>query len=402
MNVENEALRAEVELYRSEAQAFRSMVEEGNSSSSTTGLSHQQSSTRDHFVRGGDGVYAKETNQVLNNCHGASNVLCCSLSIDDAILATGGADKRLNLEFWNSETKDDDAVKTKVTIDCGAPVIAVDFSRHGRTSKFVAAGCMDGSVKVVWCEQQREDGGLVAELLGDATITIQHNKYVKCVSWSSTENLLASASADGTILLHKLEWNLVDPSSATLQLVQTLHLNGAIESTCFRGDHLCCYARGSPYIHCFDTAKNFEDSKSIHLNKGSSATFFDDHVSFAIMGMESSADNKYLACATDSSRNMVLDWRSQSVVRNLYGHKNDSYSQPKLGWSFSGSYIYGNTQEENAVCVWDIASSQIVDKLEGGHSNIVRDLYSSSNSDTLVTTSFDKTTRFWKPAQNEE
>mmetsp|Transcript_8176 Transcript_8176/g.18986 ORF Transcript_8176/g.18986 Transcript_8176/m.18986 type:complete len:113 (+) Transcript_8176:987-1325(+) len=105
-------------------------------------------------------------------------------------------------------------------------------------------------------------------------------------------------------------------------------------------------------------------------------------------------ERDYLALATDTSRNIIMDWRSGNQVRNLYGHKNDSYGQPKLTWSKNGQYLYGNSQHESGVCVWDIASSSIVEKLEG-HSNIVRDLYSSNVTDTLVTVSFDKKTQVW-------
>ena len=51
------------------------------------------------------------------------------------------------------------------------------------------------------------------------------------------------------------------------------------------------------------------------------------------------------------------------------------------------------------MCVWDIASSAIVTRLDetkcGGHTGIVRDMYSSAFSDTLVTVSYDKTAKVW-------
>jgi WD40 repeat protein len=112
------------------------------------------------------------------------------------------------------------------------------------------------------------------------------------------------------------------------------------------------------------------------------------------------------------------------IVRNLYGHKNDGFSNPKIAWSSNGQvrliltvfnfwislhpahyfaatihiinmqYLYGNSQEENCVCVWDIASSSIVKKLDG-HSGLVRDIYSSFTSDTVATVSFDKSGKVW-------
>ena len=104
---------------------------------------------------------------------------------------------------------------------------------------------------------------------------------------------------------------------------------------------------------------------------------------------------KYLALATDTSRNIILNVEKGTIVRNLYGHKNDGFSQPKLAWSQNGQYLFGNNQEDSSICVWDIASSSIVQKLEGTHGQPIRDMHSSSLTDTLVTTSFDKKTVVW-------
>lgn len=57
-------------------------------------------------------------------------------------------------------------------------------------------------------------------------------------------------------------------------------------------------------------------------------------------------------------------------------------------------YLYGNSQDENSLYVWDIASSSIVKKLDG-HSGFVRDIYSSHTSDTVGTVSFDRTAKVW-------
>jgi WD40 repeat protein len=102
----------------------------------------------------------------------------------------------------------------------------------------------------------------------------------------------------------------------------------------------------------------------------------------------------YLALATDTSRNIIIDWTTGRQVRNLYGHQNDGFSQPKIAWSKNGQYLYGNSQDGSAVCVWDIASSEIVDRLES-HTSTVRDVFSSHSTNTLVTTSFDKKTQIW-------
>jgi len=159
-------------------------------------------------------------------------------------------------------------------------------------------------------------------------------------------------------------------------------------------DQLICYARGTPYLSYFDIKNDFKQTK-INLNAaaGDATGGFEEHVSFAVMDMVPYQD-KYLAVATDTSRNIVLDLQTGRVVRNLYGHQNDGFSQPKLAWSANGQYIIGNTQDESCLCVWDIASSKLIHRL-AGHGSPIRDLYSSPNSDTMVTTSFDKTTKLW-------
>ena len=88
-----------------------------------------------------------------------------------------------------------------------------------------------------------------------------------------------------------------------------------------------------------------------------------------------------------------MEAKSDRIVRNLYGHNNDGFSNPKIAWSSSGLYIYGNSQNENCVCVWDVASASIVKRLEGDA--FVRDIYSSSTTDTVATVSFDKTAKVW-------
>jgi WD40 repeat protein len=111
--------------------------------------------------------------------------------------------------------------------------------------------------------------------------------------------------------------------------------------------------------------------------------------------MDIAAFGDYLALATDTSRNIIIEFETGKQVRNLYGHKNDGFSQPKIAWSNNGHYIYGNTQDDNVVCVWDVSGSTIVKKLENAHTQAIRDLFSSHLTDTLVTTSFDKKTNLW-------
>jgi WD40 repeat protein len=390
LTVENEALKAEVEIYRNEAAANKELLHESIATGTVGAATSVVTSVQDDFVKGGDGVYAKSKEVLLENLHGNSNILCCCLSNDDSTLATGGADQFLALCQWGRAYGSEsvtEIVLTATRIDCNAPVIAVDFARKGHTTKFVATGCMDGTVHVIFYESVGKELKAIEVSKG----TIKHTKYVRTLAWSPDDNILATASADGCIQVHKLNWNLMDAASVTMEKIQTLKLPGAVESLCFTKGHLFCYARGSAYLHYFNLNENYKQTK-INLNQGAGNAGFDDHVSFTVMDMAPFGD--YLALATDTSRNIIIDWTTGRQVRNLYGHQNDGFSQPKIAWSKNGQYLYGNSQDGSAVCVWDIASSEIVDRLES-HTSTVRDVFSSHSTNTLVTTSFDKKTQIW-------
>merc|ERR1712232_261585 len=115
------------------------------------------------------------------------------------------------------------------------------------------------------------------------------------------------------------------------------------------------------------------------------------------MDLQPCPRGKFLALATDANRNIILDVKTGKQIRNLYGHCNDSYATPKVAWSCNGRYLLGNTQTENVVCVWDIASATLVKRIQG-HAAPIRDLYSSSLTDCMVTTAYDKKTKIWMPA----
>jgi WD40 repeat protein len=367
LTVENEALKAEVEMYR----GFSNLSLEKPEAAAESIMQVDS----DDFVKSGDGIYPCRVEATLT-LHGSSNPICCSLSKDDTIVASGGADSTLVLSLWNSNVTH--------RIQCEAPVICTRFSPA--LNNVLAFGCMDGSLSLVHFET-------FAGITSTATklpAHLQHRKYVRSMAWSPTKPLLATSSADGNIQIHKV--NRKFDLSYELEQVKTLHLSGSVEALCFVGDQLVCYARGTPHLSCYDLEADSAMTK-VSLNQTQNGGF-EDHVSFCVMDLRP-YDSKYLAAATDANRNVVLDFNTGRIIRNLYGHSNDSYSTPKISWSRNGQYIFGNTQDSGCVCVWDVASSNIVDKLEG-HANPVRDLY-VGNSDTLVTTSFDKKTKIWVP-----
>jgi WD40 repeat protein len=189
--------------------------------------------------------------------------------------------------------------------------------------------------------------------------------------------------------------------TVSIDVIKTMHFNDAVEAMCFvnNGDTLCCYIRGTSYLSYFDLKDGFKVSK-MSLNGGTVGNGgFNEHVSFAVLAMQPSpCSGKYIALATDTSRNIIMEVGTERIVRNLYGHKNDSYSNPNIAWSNNGQYLYGNSQDDNCIFVWDIASTSIVKRLDenyGGHGGFVRDICSSSHSDTVVSVSFYKSAKVW-------
>ncbi|KAL7540379.1 hypothetical protein ACHAXR_010073 [Thalassiosira sp. AJA248-18] len=414
---ENEALKAEVELYRADYASGSHGGEsklwgsDGGGNGDNGGGESKEALVddgADHFVTSGDGLYPSDPAVTLPQIHATANPLCCSLNSDDSLLATGGADSNIKLCRWGSalapgEESSVKAVDDSITIPCGAPVISCAFAQ-GRGFPVVAAGCMDGSVEFAYCgleidaPKEGKDRILKSEL-GNRK-GIKHDKYVKTICWSPSEPIVASASADGTVQLTRVGDVDSEAATASLEVVQSMHFDGAVESMCFanNGDTLCCYVRGTSYLSYFDLKDGCKQSK-VSLNGGSAGTgCFDEHVSFAVLSLLSSPDGKYIAAATDSSRNIIMETGTDRIVRNLYGHKNDGFSNPKIAWSNSGQYLFGNSQDENCICVWDIASSSVVARLDkdaGGHDGFVRDIYSSRSSDTVASISFDKTAKIW-------
>mmetsp|Transcript_7125 Transcript_7125/g.10538 ORF Transcript_7125/g.10538 Transcript_7125/m.10538 type:complete len:457 (-) Transcript_7125:595-1965(-) len=416
LRVENQSLLAEVERYRADAIHSVNFTSFSKTTAAGDGEASGKEDSEEMFISSGDGIYPCDPAVTLPSLHGSSNPLCCALNHNDTVLATGGADRHISLCAWGSALSPapdaaQTAVKNAARVRCEAPVISIAMSSDAAHSyPLVAAGCMDGTVQLASYDTSSSSSKVAAQALS-LDRPIQHTKYVRSVAFAPSSSILASSSADGTVRLTKItsvssafSGDYFEKASAETQEIKTLHLSGAVEAMCFLegGKILCCYVRNTSYLSYFDLEDGCKLTK-YSLNGSAPTGGFDDHVSFAVMDLAPSPDGKYIAAATDTSRQIILESSSSRQIRNLYGHKNDGFSQPKLAWSTNGQYILGNTQEDNSICVWDIASSSIVKRLNdktcnsggGAHTGQIRDLYSSSTSNTFVTASYDKTVKVW-------
>lgn len=178
---------------------------------------------------------------------------------------------------------------------------------------------MDGSVKLA--SYVVSVGGLSGKVLTLST-ELKHSKYVKALVWSPNAPILAIASADGSINICKVDNLQEEEGTVNVDIVEKLHMSGTVESLCFSldGKNLISYTRDTPYLSYFDLQDNYKQTK-VNLNRGGGAAAggFEDHVSFAVMDMAVSPNGKYLALATDTSRNIVIDIETGKHIRNLYG-----------------------------------------------------------------------------------
>ena len=407
LTIENATLKAEVEIYRKEAAlpSF-SKLALGQAADEVMG-----SATNDHsgdeFISSGNGVYPTDPVVSLPNINGVSNPLCCAMNRSDNILAVGGADSNVTIATWGSALAPTPDAATNTVLNaarfqCSAPVICISFCNF---NDIVCAGCMDGSVHFIgFSFIGGKANAWALKSLGDDDI--KFSKYVKSIAWSTSSPVVACSSADGTVIVSRVtildEDTIMDDvdddnvhrKDINITKLKSLHFKGSVEALCFvkDGQSLCIYERDTSYLSYFDLADEYKMTK-FSLN-GKTTGGFDDFVSFAVMQLSVSPNGKYLCAATDSSRNIIIEVGTDNIIRDLYGHKNDSFSQPRVAWSSSGQYVFGNTQEDSGICVWDVASASIVNKLPH-HSSQIRDIFSSTTSDTLITASYDKSCTVW-------
>jgi len=395
LTFEKAALQAEVELYRNEAALPNfSQMALGECKMDVDSPTRSSSAV---FVKSGNGVYCQTPDVVLHQLHGTSNPLTVALNPDDeTVLVSGGADHSVNLVQWGAADPRDGTVAAKHACrveNFAAPVICVAVSpRH----HLVAAGGMDGSLSLLRYKVGGGGAALEVEQLSNLSEVQTHKKYIKCVEWSPNGTFLATASADGNIHVYEIEVTIDE--SIRFTHLQSLHLSGSVECLAFASDtNLLAHARGTAVLTEFDLANDCAVSET-NLNTNHTNAVnggFEEHVSFCCLDMQVSPCRKFLALATDNHRHMILDMNTKQQVRNLYGHAADGFSSPVIAWSCNGQYLYCNDQHSSALIVYDISSSKIVHSIDQPHTRPIKALWSSSKTNTLVTTSFDRETVVW-------
>mmetsp|Transcript_32531 Transcript_32531/g.41702 ORF Transcript_32531/g.41702 Transcript_32531/m.41702 type:complete len:252 (+) Transcript_32531:2-757(+) len=219
----------------------------------------------------------------------------------------------------------------------------------------------------------------------------EHKKHVIDCRWSKDGMYYATASHDKSVVIYKIDSDLSTSEKNTVYFTNTVE---AIEFSAGEDLELIVAMRECAslvYINCATL-----DQRKVSINDAD----WDTHVSFTIMHLQRSPDDKYLLAATDKSRLIVYEVGSNRHLRLFYGHTADEYFNPRAVWHQSGKYILANSQTNHEICVWCVASQNIVHRLQG-HSKLVRDISHHQTENMLLTASYDGSVKIWKHVEEE-
>jgi COMPASS component SWD3 len=244
----------------------------------------------------------------------------------------------------------------------------VNWSRNG---SLLATGSDDTHVKL-W---KAESGQPIHTLKG-------HTNYVMCVGFHPEANIVASGSFDKTVRLWELRTGkCLYKLDAHSEMVVSANFNSTGERIVTAG---------------FDGFVKIWDVKTGQLLKtfrGSSDE--NTPVCFA----KWSPNDMFILVGSFDGTWKLLQAENGEPSRTYCGHKfNDyclfaSFSLNSGKWIISGS-------ADNSICVWDITSSMLLQRLEG-HEDVVVAVSGHPTAEVIASGSLDKTVKLWKPTKPE-
>lgn len=147
--------------------------------------------------------------------------------------------------------------------------------------------------------------------------------------------------------------------------------------------------RDTPYLLYLNCSSLTE--RRVSLNEKE----WDTHASFTPLQLSLSPDKKLLAVATDKSLHFVYLVGSNTRVATLAGHACSDYGRPRCAWDPSSKYVYSNSEDDNLLHVYSIASGRIVASLRG-HAGLVKDISCCGVTGVVASVSYDKSLILWK------
>jgi WD40 repeat protein/tRNA A-37 threonylcarbamoyl transferase component Bud32 len=286
-----------------------------------------------------------------------------------------------------------------------SPISCIAYSPDG---KLLAAGCMDGLVRIWNANTTQEhlpyvahegqihfivfslDSKLLATASEDKTVRLWevatgrrvdtlkgHSGPVQCVAFTPDGQTLASASSDRTVKL----WDLRQHGESATVLKHVGWINQIAFSA--TGEQVASHcADGNLYIwNVADGSKRrIIQARLGNLGSGSVAW---------------SPDGKILAAGGSGRPVMLWDAVTGAEVRTLQGRKGE------LAIAFSpDSRILATCEEGDQVQLWDVATGRKGMDLRG-HTAAIITIAFSPDGTLLVTGGFDRTVRLWNPATGQ-
>lgn len=314
--------------------------------------------------------HVAEAAHTMHEIHQA-NVLCVAIHpFEPQFVASADADKTLVVSQYDTKQRRSSVLASWEGL--ASPVL--DLAFNPTHCNLLLACLMNGSHSVF-------------DVTAKTTVASfsEHTKYCKRGKWSPDGALFATASRDQTVRIYRMR----DTNGAvTFEFTKEFDFPQSVEAIEWLGsDSLMVSVRDDCFLRTIDLKAMKESSKLNMNSKG------DDHVSFVAIDLL--VHEGWLLACTDRHRMIMFEQNTGQQVRNFYGAVNDSYSNCRGAWSYSGKYVYC-TSQDNLLYGWSVHNERVVCQLSG-HTKSVRCMSASATSELLATCSYDKTVKLWSP-----
>ena len=306
----------------------------------------------------------EEPQQVL---HEMDSSLCVAFSPDGALLASGvrasdlfSSPEPAFITLWNVEAGE-------VSRSLGGTghrdaVHSVAFSDNG---ELVASASADGTI------------GVWDPVTGDVLRTLtEHSDSVRSVAFSSDGDLLASASDDATVKL----WN-----PGTGERVRTL--SGHTDSV-----HSVAF---SPDGALLASGSDDETLKLWNAQTGEVVDTLLDHTR-RVRSVAFSPDGSVLASGSDDETVKLWDVETRTLIRTLSDHEDPVRS---VAFSPDGTLLTSGSEDET-VKVWSVEAGTLIRTLSD-HTDAVRSVAFSPDGALVASASEDGTLKLWNVESGE-
>eukprot|EP01126_Amoeba_proteus_P048358 TRINITY_DN5586_c0_g2_i4.p1 TRINITY_DN5586_c0_g2~~TRINITY_DN5586_c0_g2_i4.p1 ORF type:complete len:481 (-),score=152.33 TRINITY_DN5586_c0_g2_i4:132-1574(-) len=205
-----------------------------------------------------------------------------------------------------------------------------------------------------------------------------------CVNFNPKGSLLATGSFDHTVRL----WDL---SSGCCKSLLYAH-DDVVVSAQFDGNGAHLVTAG------FDGVVRIWEVKTRKLIKCLPVTSPDIPVCFANW----SPNSKFILVGSFDGTWKLLDAEKVAIVRTYTGHVFDDYCL-FASFSLTGNKSIISGSADGTVCIWDIGSSELLQKLEG-HTDVVVAVAAHPTENLIASGALDgdKTVRLWRLTEMEE